>query len=333
MDVAMRIRRRRWTDTEDNLLRLEYGAKSAGEIGALIDRTADAVWLRTRKLGLEKREEQRPWTPAELDEVRSRYPCERPAVIAERLGRTVAAVSHKAALLGVISHDALIGQSAVHDYFRLLGTAEQAYILGLLAADGNVAATHPRVTFGLQAKDAHLVEFVRDRLNPVANLHRRPDGFTSLLITSVPMVADLAQFGVVPRKSRTLAWPAHLGDLQRPFLLGYFDGDGSMYLPRDRHGRLRPGWTVCSGSERFLIDMREYILAATGVKIQKIQHRRGTDLWQVAVTGMGAAVLDEWLHRDGLGLARKRFPERVLAQYRGASPGQWVRPHPGLATT
>jgi hypothetical protein len=328
-----RIRRRRWTGAEDNLLRSEYGTKSAAALGALMDRTEDAVWLRARILGLEKREEHRPWTDTDLDEVRRCYPHERCAVIARRLGRTAVAVSQKAALLGVISHDALIGQSAVHDYFSEVRTAEQAYILGLLAADGNVSSTHPRVTLGLQAKDAHLVEWVRDRLNPLANLYRRPDGFTSMLITSAPMVADLAQFGIVPRKSRTLGWPVQLGELQRPFLLGYFDGDGSMYLPRDRHSRERPGWTVCSGSEQFLIDMRAYILAATGVGLQKIQHRRGADLWQVAITGRGAAVIDEWLHRDGLGLARKRFPERVLARYRGASPGQWIYPRPGLAVT
>ena len=134
-------------------------------------------------------------------------------------------------------------------------------------------------------------------------------------VTSRQMVSDLARYGIVPRKSRMLMWPPHLGELQRPFLTGYFDGDGSMYLPRDRHGRERPGWTVCSGSERFLVDMKDYIRAVTGVELQKIQHRPGADLWQVSVTGHGAAVLDEFLHRDGVGLERKRFPLRVVARY------------------
>ena len=163
---------------------------------------------------------------------------------------------------------------------------------------------------------AHMVEFVRDRLNPGASLHRKGDGFTSLQLTSRQMVADLALHGIVPRKSRTLPWPAHLGELLRPYLLGYFDGDGCMYLPRDRNGRERPGWTVCSGSERFLVDLKAYVLETCGVELQKIQHRAGADLWQVAVTGRGAFLVGEFLLQDGLGLARKRFPESVVARYR-----------------
>jgi hypothetical protein len=314
-EVNRVIRRRRWTAAEDGLIREQYDSKTAGEIAALINRTEDAVWLRaSRVLGLEKREEQQPWTEADLEEVRHCYPVERPAAIAERLSRTVSSISQKAAILGVISRDTVIGQSAVHDYFSVVDTPEKAYVLGLLAADGCVAGKHPRVVFGLQAKDAHLVEFVRDCLNPEASVWRAQDnGFARIQITSSQMVADLARFGVVPRKSLILQWPALPEAVQRSFLLGYFDGDGTMYVVRDRY----PGWSVCSGSEQFLIEMKEYIRVSTGVALEKIHHRPKTDLYQVATTGRGAWIVNEWLHQDdGLGLARKRHPERVLSQYR-----------------
>jgi hypothetical protein len=61
-----------------------------------------------------------------------------------------------------------------------------------------------------------------------------------------------------------LKWLADLGDLQRSYLLGYFDGDGSMFLPRDRRGRERRGWTTCSGSEQVLVELRECVGAAMG---------------------------------------------------------------------
>ena len=321
MTDASRIIRRRWTAAEDDIIRVRYGELSAADLGALIDRTEDAIWLRARNLGLDKRQEEaRPWTAAELDEVRNCYSAERPADIASRLGRTTSAVSQQAKCLGVVSAKRLIVLATIHDYFAEVSTAEQAYILGLLAADGCVSDRHPRITFGQQSKDAELVRFIRDRLNPEANLHRTPNGFTVLQVTSAQTVADLARFGIVPRKSRILTWPCHLGDLLRPFLLGYFDGDGSMYLPRDNRGRERPGWTVCSGTEPFLIEMKDYILTAAGVALQKIQHRKDSDLWQVAVTGKRAIALDEWLHQDGLGLPRKKIPERVLTRYRVASP-------------
>lgn len=314
-DAIRVIQRRRWTAAEDDAIRQHYGTMDAAELGALIGRTKDAIWTRAGKLGLEKREEFRPWTEAEEDEVQRCYPAERPAVIARRLGRSTIAVSQKAAALGVISRDALIGQSAVHDYFTLVKQPEQAYILGLLAADGNVSDGHPRIIFGQQAKDAALVEFVRDRLNPVANLHRRRDGYTTLQVTSRQMTEDLARYGLVPRKSRVLQWPAMPGPLLRPFLLGYFDGDGTAYLVRGKY----PGWSVCSGSEPFLIGMKEFIRASTGVVLEKIHHRPGTDLYQVATTGRGAWVVDEWLHQDGLGLARKRPPEHIARRYGAAA--------------
>jgi hypothetical protein len=73
---------------------------------------------------------------------------------------------------------------------------------------------------------------------------------------------------------------------------------------------------VCSGSEKFLIDMKSYVLAKTAVAMEKIHHRPDSSLYQVATTGRGAFVIDEWLHQDGFGLSRKRFPERVLTRYR-----------------
>jgi len=285
----------------------------AKDIADRLARTEGSVWMRARSLGLEKRQEVRPWTVAELNEVRRRYAHEPPADIAARLGRTPSSVYQQARCLGLLSGKALITQSTAHHYFETVVSAEQAYILGLLASDENVAGEHPRVIFGLQAKDVHLVEFVRDRLCPDANLSRSSrDGFVSLQVTSSRMVTDLARFGVVPRKIRILQCPSELGQLLRPFLLGYFDGDGCGYLIRDKY----PGWSVCPGSETFLIDMKRYVQASTGIVMVKIHRRPASSLYQVATTGRGAFELDQWLHVDGLGLARKRFPERVLARYR-----------------
>lgn len=302
-----------WTAEEDAIVREQYGHLSAAEVGRLIGRSEAAIWGRVRALGLEKRQERHdPWTEAELAEVRRCYSTERPAVIAGRLGRSAAAVSWQAQRMGVLSRKALIPQGAVHDYFSAITTAEQAYILGLLIADGNVADGHPRLQFGLVAEDGYLVEWVRDQLNPRASVFHTKDGRMTIQITSSQMVADLAPFGIVPRKSRTIHWPAELGPLLRPFLAGHFDGDGWIYLVRGKY----PGWGTCSGSLEFLVEMKEYIRVSTGVVLEKIHHRPDTNLWQVATTGRGAAVLDEWLHRDGFGLVRKRQPEAVLARYR-----------------
>jgi hypothetical protein len=44
------------------------------------------------------------------------------------------------------------------------------------------------------------------------------------------MIKDLTKYGVVPRKSSIFGWPHALADeLALAFILGYFDGDGSLY--------------------------------------------------------------------------------------------------------
>jgi hypothetical protein len=309
-----KITRRRWTPEEDAIIRETYASTPAYDIAKRLDRTEDAVWQRAvRVLGLEKRQIPAPWSDAEVEELERRYSTEAPTAIARQLGRTPSSVYQQARYLGLSSRKTLIGRAVNFRYFGEIATAEQAYILGLLAADGNVSDSN-RITFGLQVGDAELVQFVRDTLSPRSKLYtvrKRRRNFTSFAVTSAALATDLAQWGIVPRKSYSIMWPIGLGDLQRPFLLGYFDGDGCTYIVKDRY----PGWNVCSGSEAFLIDMKEYILRSTGVTLQKIQRRRGTSLYQVSKTGAGAYTLNQWLHQDGLGLARKMTSERIAARY------------------
>lgn len=315
---------RRWTGREDAVLRATYGTVFAWEIAGRLGRTEDAVWLRARTLGLDKRPAVTPWTDREISELKRCCSTDKPAQIAARLGRTPSSIYQQARYLGLVSRKTLAGQSVISDYFDNIDNLEKAYILGLFAADGNVM-DNGRITFGLQARDADAVRYMRDRIALDIALHvtsRR--SFVSFSVVSRPLAAGLAQWGVIPRKSRCLSWPAELGDFLRPFLLGYFDGDGSIHAVRNRY----PGWSICSGSEQFLIDAKEYIRFSTGVLLEKIQHRRNSDLYQVMTTGSGAYLVNEWLHQENLGFARKRFPDHIAERYRTSPTGgkAWTYP-------
>ena len=304
---------REWTEDDLAELRELYEEMTAPQIALLLGRSADSVRQRVTRMDLGKAEAARERMRVTLRAFRQ-HGRSTSAGFPHADGPVPSPLQWPAD--SPVARKTFITASTVHGYFTEVNRVDQAYALGLLTADGNVDSKHPRVQLGLVARDMRAVEFVRDRLNPAARLCRLADGRMTLQVTSRQMVADLAKVRILPRKSRIVAWPWHLGDLQRPFLLGYFDGDGSGYLHRDRRGRELPGWNACSGSEQFLIDMRAYIREATGVKLQEIQHREGADLWQVSVTGLAAVVLDEWLHQEGIGLARKRFPESALAYYR-----------------
>jgi hypothetical protein len=124
-----------------------------------------------------------------------------------------------------------------HDDFTLVARPLQAYILGLLAADGNVLGSVPRIRLEIAVKDAELLTLVRSELAPEHRIRFRERKTASnihgtskmcvLSFTSAAMAADLARFGIVPATSHKLRWPTAVPqDLARDFLLGYFDGDG-----------------------------------------------------------------------------------------------------------
>lgn len=109
---------------------------------------------------------------------------------------------------------------------------EMAYVLGVLATDGNVQ--HNTVTLGLT--DLELVEKVRSLMgsdNPIRQV--APRGYSRkvqyhLQISSVELAATLTKLGITPRKSRSLAFPKMPKDCIRHYLRGCWDGDGSFYL-------------------------------------------------------------------------------------------------------
>lgn len=196
-----------------------------------------------------------------------------------------------------------------HDYFREMRSAKQAYVLGLLAADGNVFGS--RVSIELVAKDRQLVELVRDELAPGVGLRTRRRDLREMAIFSASsrqLVDDLASLAVTERKSLTLGWPEALPmSLARPFLLGYFDGDG--FTTWSRNGRWTyPRWGVI-GTEKFLASAGAILASEVGIRPRRLQQREGC--WRLSVNGRDAYAVDEWLH-DGFdfGLGRKRLDRR-----------------------
>ena len=159
-----------------------------------------------------------------------------------------------------------------------------------------------------EESDAHLVEWVRDRLNPIANPYRRPETARGRS-RSRPARWSPTSHGSGSCHARAgIQWPAELGPMLRPFLLGYFDGDGWIYVVRDKY----PGWDNCSGS-RSLPGGHE------GVHPGQRRGHAGEDPppAEYATCGRwprpasGRYVLDQWLHQGGHGLARKQCTERA----------------------
>lgn len=123
------------------------------------------------------------------------------------------------------------------NYFDIIDTKEKAYILGLLWADGCNDVNLGKIQLQLQERDVEILETINkltsnDRplyLTPLHDKNPNWQNAYTLILKSYHMSKVLNNYGMVPRKSLVLEFPSCLDrSLYRYFILGYFDGDGSI---------------------------------------------------------------------------------------------------------
>lgn len=125
--------------------------------------------------------------------------------------------------------------------FREIDTKEKAYWLGFLFADGSVHKSGRAVALCLGVRDIeHLRKFAEFMdYHPGPKIYSRKS-VAHVVLYSVELVKDVKQHGLVPQKTYTMEVPEIGADFMRPFIAGYFDGDGcytSNYIVFSSHGR------------------------------------------------------------------------------------------------
>jgi len=122
------------------------------------------------------------------------------------------------------------------NYFENIDTEHKAYWLGFLYADGCVRIERNCLTFKQHKRDKDMFIKFNQYLN--SNYPFRIVKNTNtyqIAITSKKLVKDLVSKGCVPRKSLILVFPKEsilATHLQKHFIRGYFDGDGSISITK-----------------------------------------------------------------------------------------------------
>ena len=158
---------------------------------------------------------------------------------------------------------------------------EMAWLIGFLAADGNISKDSNSITIQLSQKDEEILEKIRFLLgidNSITH-YTTSSGFDTVSFrwSSKTHKADLAEYGVIPNKTFALKPPYKLDSTYYlDYIRGYFDGDGSINLIKNGNGRgngnLR--WQVCSATPEileFILDVFEKY-GIPRINIQKRQH-------------------------------------------------------------
>ena len=128
---------------------------------------------------------------------------------------------------------------ADYQKFKIIDSKEKAYWLGFLAADGcnYWREQNASIIINIHQKDKnHLIKFkdfmnsnveIKDFIQTWGYSNNTP--MSKIIFNSKEMSQDLSKLGIVPNKSLILNPPKINSEYWLPFILGYFDGDGSIF--------------------------------------------------------------------------------------------------------
>lgn len=126
----------------------------------------------------------------------------------------------------------------IDDNFFKNQDEDMAYILGFIAADGNVAKKENRISIEIHEEDKELLEIMRKKTHNTRPLkfylHTHENCADTPVVKfqtwSAEWKKDLAIYNIVPEKTFILKPPTFLNkQYYGAFIKGYFDGDGSVY--------------------------------------------------------------------------------------------------------
>jgi predicted DNA-binding protein YlxM (UPF0122 family) len=138
----------------------------------------------------------------------------------------------------------------INERFFKQWTPEMAYVLGLIATDGNVSRTG---TVSLCINDKELLERVKQAMGSDHQIkyYGHQAGLHSFHFARQELVEDLAKLGLLPNKSLSLKFPQIPEAFLADFIRGVFDGDGSVFFEKRS-----PNLVLCSkfhsGSKDFI---------------------------------------------------------------------------------
>lgn len=140
-------------------------------------------------------------------------------------------------------------------------SSNMAYILGFIAADGNISKNLNEIKITLSIKDKEILEKIQKELNSSRPLREYTDnnGYEKITLDfcSLKIQNKLAEYGIIPNKTLTLKPPYKLNQkFIIDYIRGYFDGDGCItttgYLSRGIE------WKIVSASKEILNYFENY---------------------------------------------------------------------------
>jgi len=255
-------------------------------------------------MGIEKRGKDRvPFSKSEKEEIKRRYgKNESSSSIGESLDRHPQNIRHVLRRMGVAIRPLEVAcrrSTLDQSHFHKIDTEAKAYWLGFVSADGCVSDKN-QLVLSLSARDTdHLGKLAEELQSDLIPRLSRDLTYCTIAFSSKILIADLAKYGVVPRKTFSIRLPDMPHHLMRHYIRGYTDGDGGIYK-QARHGKYRDD----AFTYRFQIttnyEMIKDIIAAIETHLGfglKFQKARSVYTLYASSLNIVASVAD-WLYSD-----------------------------------
>lgn len=173
------------------------------------------------------------------------------------------------------------------NYFETIDTEEKAYWLGYLYADGCNHGLKGAVSLSQCESQKDAVYKFAKAIEAANPLRIKPAGRTfvidrmcdvqaiyELRVTSKKMCQDLSKLGCVPKKTLITTFPELPKELQKHFIRGYFDGDGSFTQHKDK---VTDTCFSAAGTLEFLKGMQSILVEDAKLSATKISRGKEKD--------------------------------------------------------
>ncbi|MGX9134973.1 hypothetical protein ACWV26_11435 [Rummeliibacillus sp. JY-2-4R] len=196
------------------------------------------------------------------------------------------------------------------DFFKKLDSMEKLYLLGWIYSDGHVFSynekNHAGFKIKIQKRDAYILEYFKKLLQsevPVLSDYTNGREYNKVTFGSKIIYSDLLKYGLENRKTFKLKYPLeHVWD-HRAFILGVFDGDGSISINKST------GMPMLnfSGTQSMIQQIKEIFESELKVKSVKIIKTKNT--YSLTFSGPASVhTIAKWLYswNPPMYLKRKR---------------------------
>ena len=197
-------------------------------------------------------------------------------------------------------------------FFQEINNEESAYFLGLIISDGNVfkdsTGRQVSISITLDLKDEYMLNKFKEAVNSNTSIGHDGRGCGQIAVRSNVMAEDLAQYGIVPRKSYDTYLPILNKEWMPHLIRGILDGDGSILAKLNRDNRFLHSISFC-GTHKLMQNISDYAFENLELKQKPtVYDYKDRQLSELKIQNQNDMyIFGEWLYKDAnIFLTRKK---------------------------